>query len=281
MRRTFVVAVASLVLVITGCDDGAGTAGSGGSAGSTTSIGAGGDASATTGMGGAAVGTGSVGSGGSGGAAGVGGAGVGGAATYGALTGACGDIDLRDVESTAPQVVLNTLDFTGEPAFDPMCLSPGGQEVISDGNLGGSSLNSEAIAYEILYRCDQAVLLKTEAEIVYATQGKKTDELVTIDGAKVGVSVVRAMSFPEGDPYPVSQAYNVLEGKLSDILQSSVNVAPQDAWQKQILSVLAQTQAHADAIVQAYATIDPTTKADTIVVITVTEGDDAFIYYGN
>ena len=133
----------------------------------------------------------------------------------------------------------------------------------------------------MLYRCDGAALLKTEGEIVYATMGKKTDILVEIDGEKVGVSVVRAMSFPEGAPFPVSQAQSLLEGKLSDILQSSQNVAPEDAWQKQILSVIAQSSDHAMAIGQAYAMVDPAITADTIVLVTVTDGPDQFVYYNN
>jgi len=200
---------------------------------------------------------------------------------YGVLSGMCGEINLDDVQSVDPELVTNTIDLTGRLPFDPLFLSPGGQEVIADGNLGGSSIYSEAFAYEVLYRCDGAILLKTEAEIIYAINGKKTDLLVEIDGAKVGVSVVRAESFPEGDPYPVAQAFDVLFGKLADILQSSVNVDPQDAWEKQILSVIAQTPAHADAIVQAYDMVDAATKADTIVLVTVTEGEDHFIYYNN
>ena len=52
-----------------------------------------------------------------------------------------------------------------------------------------------------------------------------------------------------------------------------------DCWEKQILAVVAQTSGHADAIVQAFAMVDVATKADTIVAVTVTEGEDAFIYY--
>lgn len=148
------------------------------------------------------------------------------------------------------------------------------------GNLGGSSLYSEVFSFEVLHRCDGATFLKGEGDIVYTDiGGKKTDLLVDIDGAKVGVSVVRAMSYPEGSPYPVNQAFSVLDGKLADILLSSANVAPQDAWEKQILSVIAQTPAHADAIMQAYAMVDPAHKANTVVLITVTEGEDHFIYY--
>ncbi|MEJ7731819.1 MAG: hypothetical protein WKG00_21745 [Polyangiaceae bacterium] len=171
------------------------------------------------------------------------------------------------------------LDFSARVPFDVAYLTAGGLEMWNDGNLGGSSIHSEIFAYEVLYRCDGALLLKTEGEIVYQTQGKKTDLLVEIDGQRVGVSVVRAVSFPEGAPYPVAQAYDVLEGKLSDILESSVNVDPADGWPKQILSVIAQTPDHATAIEAAYAMIPPDIAADTIVSVTVTEGEDDFIYY--
>ncbi len=199
---------------------------------------------------------------------------------YGVLSGTCGEIDLADIVDDVPQYVDNGLDFSARPPFDDMFLSAGGMEIVADGNLGGSSLYSEVFAYEVLYRCEGAALLKTEGEIIYqSAMGKKTDILVEIDGERVGVSVVRAMSFPEGAPYPVSQAFDVLEGKLADILLSSANVDPQDAWPKQILAVIAQSPDHADAIEQAWAMVDAATKADTIVYVTVTEGDDDFIYY--
>jgi hypothetical protein len=232
-------------------------------------MGTGAGPSATAGVGGAST---SASTGGAGGGAPLDG--------YGVISGVCGDIDLEDIASAAPQLLETTLDFTNRPVFDPMLLTAEGQAMVAQGNLGGSSLYSEVFAFEMLERCDGAKLLKTEAEILYATNSKKTDILVEIDGQKVGVSVVRAMSYPEGAAYPVSQALAVLEGKLADILKSSTSVAPEDAWKKQILSVLAQTPAHAMAIEEAYTMIDPATKADTIVAITVTEGTDQFIYYG-
>lgn len=222
------------------------------------------------------VGTGSAGTGG----AGTGGAGGSGPLPgYGALSGTCGEINLDDIVSPSPAIFDNTLDFSLRPAFDVSLLSPGGQAMYAAGNLNQSSLESEIFAYEVLYRCEGAAFLKGEAQIVYAINGKKTDLLVDIDGEKVGVSVVRAESFPKGSPYPVSQALNVLEGKLSDIHESTANVDPQDAWKKQILSVIAQTPDHALAIEQAYTMVDPATVGDTLVVVTVTEGDDDFIYY--
>ena len=252
-----------------GSSSDAATSSASGAGGASSAMGTGAGPSATSGVGGAST---SASTGGAGGGAPLDG--------YGVISGVCGDIDLEDIASAAPQLLEATLDFTNRPVFDPMLLTAEGQAMVAQGNLGGSSLYSEVFAFEMLERCDGAKLLKTEAEILYATNSKKTDILVEIDGQKVGVSVVRAMSYPEGAAYPVSQALTVLEGKLADILKSSASVAPEDAWKKQILSVLAQTPAHAMAIEEAYTMIDPATKADTIVAITVTEGTDQFIYYG-
>jgi hypothetical protein len=131
----------------------------------------------------------------------------------------------------------------------------------------------------VLYRCELADLLKTGGEIIYSDpMGKKTDLLVDIDAFKIGVSVTRAYVYPPSTPYTQQMAYDLLFKKLSDIQSSTANVTLQDAWPKQILHVLAYTAAHADAMEAAYATLNPSVRADTILWLTVTEGSDEFIY---
>ncbi len=41
---------------------------------------------------------------------------------------------------------------------------------------------------------------------------------------------------------------------------------------------MAYTPDHATAILDAWATLDPAVQADTIVYVTATDGEDAFIY---
>jgi hypothetical protein len=55
-------------------------------------------------------------------------------------------------------------------------------------------------------------------------------------------------------------------------------VAPQDAWVKQILHVIAYADMHAQSILEAYGGLLPSTTADTILLVTVTHGNDAFVY---
>jgi len=196
----------------------------------------------------------------------------------GMLSGDCGLIDAIELESPDPFVFTGALDF-GVLGYDYELLTPGGQQIYDEGNLNPGSIYSEIVAYEVLARCDTATLLKTEATIVYTNpMGKKTDFLAEIDGLKVGVSVVRAVGFPKDNPYSVAQAKTILDDKLADILVSSANVAPEDAWVKQILSVVAYGPMHLESLLTAYETVDPAIKADTLLVITVTDGNDAFIY---
>ena len=158
-------------------------------------------------------------------------------------------------------------------------MTEGGQEILADGNLGGSSEASEIFAYEMLSRCENASLLKTESEISYVDpMGKKTDLLLQIDGIRIGVSVTRAMVFPPADAYPVTNATDLLSRKLDGVRSASANVHPDDRWQKQILSILAYGPDFAASLREAWDELDAETKADTIVYVTVTNGDDAFIY---
>lgn len=200
-------------------------------------------------------------------------------AGLGTLTGDCGDVlGTDELSGPTPSLFVNTLDL-GTDGFDTAQLSEGGTEVWDDGNLGGSSAESEVIAFEVLYRCELASLIKTETEISYVDEGgKKTDLLVEIDGIDLGVSVTRAYGWPPEDPYTVEQATVLLEDKLGDIPLSSANVASDDAWTKQVLSVIAYTPDHAASIATAWAALDPDVQGDTVLFVTATEGDDEALY---
>ena len=199
---------------------------------------------------------------------------------FGTISGDCGEVS-AELSDAAPSLFENHIDFANDPFdlnTDLSQLTIGGQEIIADGNAGGSSVLSEVFSYEVLARCEGALLLKTETEVRYDQAGKITDLLVEIDGEKVGVSVTRAVGFPRDAPYTIEQARALLEDKLSDILISSANVSAEDAWVKQVLHVVAYAEQHAESVRAAWAQVDSTVRADTIVLVTVTDGDDAFIY---
>ncbi|MBW2702596.1 MAG: hypothetical protein JRF33_17390 [Deltaproteobacteria bacterium] len=200
---------------------------------------------------------------------------------WGEISGECGELDDDEWLADSPFDFINHIDL-GTAGFVYDELSPGGKEVYDDGNLGGSSIHSEIIAYEMLYRCELAELLKTEGEIIYQdTGGKKTDILLLIDERKVGVSVTRAFHYPPTEPYTLEEGENLLRSKLDDISFSAANASVEDAWERSMLHVIAYNEQSAENITLALAQLlaeDPDVQDQTIVVVTVTDGDDGFVY---
>jgi hypothetical protein len=93
---------------------------------------------------------------------------------FGALRGDCDVLD-DELTAAAPAYFDSAIEF--ERMYtdaDLDRLTVGGQEIVADGNAGGSSLLSEVFAYELLARCERASLLKTETEIRYDTDGTIT-----------------------------------------------------------------------------------------------------------
>ncbi len=206
-------------------------------------------------------------------------------AGFGEISGMCGVLGEAELTGAAPGWFRGAIDFGTDRYDDPEDrgqLTEGGVEMILDGNAGGSSVYSEVFAYELLARCELATLVKTETEIVYdVVETKRTDLLAGIDALKIGVSVTRAVTYPFGQPYTMTAATTLLERKLDDLQIATANVSDDDAWTKQILAVLAYDDQHADVAAAAWAALDDDTRADTIVVIAVTHGDDLFIYTDN
>ncbi|MCC7535038.1 MAG: hypothetical protein IT379_02425 [Deltaproteobacteria bacterium] len=197
----------------------------------------------------------------------------------GPITGACGELDDVELLDPGPSAFRNAIALVMGFSETDARLSEGAREILADGTAGGSSGLSEALAFEVLHRCEGALLIKSETEIVYdPIDSNKTDILVEIDGHRVGVSVTRAIAFPFDSPYPVERAQMLLEGKLLDVLESSMNVVAADAWIKQVLHVIAYGPMHAESILSAWDLIDPSIRADTILYVTVTDGDDAAVY---
>jgi hypothetical protein len=201
-------------------------------------------------------------------------------AGFGELSGMCGVLGAMDLTGASPELVHATMTFArryNDPADRPL-LTIGGQHLAETPNAGGSSGLSEIFAYEELARCEHATLLKTETEIVYDTTGKITDLEVTMGQTKIGVSVTRAQTYPLGNPYTLDIATPLIMRKLNDIKMSTANVSAADRWTKQVLAVLAYDSQTAGVVEQAWTMLPADVKADTIVVVTATDGDDEFIY---
>lgn len=177
----------------------------------------------------------------------------------------------------APHLLTSSIDYLDNPydASDFDALSPGARTLLS---APFSQPLHQALSLDALGRLAGATLVKAAAEIAYDTAGPPADFLVSIDGVRIGVEVTRAFAFPPGSPYSLALADALLVNELGQIVQSSANVSAADRWQKQILHVLSLDTQTTETLSEAYAAIDPVLKADTIVIITQTEGSDQFLY---
>ncbi|MBI5534484.1 MAG: hypothetical protein HY898_17295 [Deltaproteobacteria bacterium] len=191
----------------------------------------------------------------------------------------CNQLDDAEWTSSSPFWFEDHIDF-GTAGWDPTQLTAGGKQILADGNLGGSSIESEITAFEMLARCDYATLIKSESKIEYQQDGggKKTDILVSIDGHKVGVSVVRAYHYPPSNPYTEPEATTILTKKLEDIPLALANAVPADKWERSILAVIAWDQQYADTVQAAWNALDANLKSNVIVYVTVTDGNDTVLY---
>lgn len=198
----------------------------------------------------------------------------------GAVSGACGTLRSM-LHNPAPSLVENALGFMTGERYDRLLLSPGGRRLYDTPNAGGSSTESEVFSYEVLYRCEDAALVATETEVMYqpaddAGANSITDLVVSINAERVGVSVTRAYR-PIPMVFTEANARDLLRTKLAGVNRSSMRVLAAHRWVKQILHVFAVDMNAAQAVSRAWATLDAATRADTIVLVTVTRGG-GFIY---
>lgn len=198
----------------------------------------------------------------------------------GILSGQCGEIDAVEVDSNEAFFFENHMDFPVRLMANAIGIFEAGtQALIENPNAGGSSVLSEAMAFEMLARCDGASLRATENEVTYQPpDSEKTDFVITLDGETVGVSVTRAFVFNPSQEYTASEAQRVIGHKLAGIIESTQTVQPPYQWRKQILVVLTPSEMNAAIVRTVWEGLDTAMRADTIVVVTVTSGEDDFVY---
>lgn len=199
---------------------------------------------------------------------------------FGVITGPAFVLDV-ELTNSSPYYSSNSIDFADNPfdsGIDDPLLTTGGQSILASGS-GGSSLMSQVFSFEVLARAEGAHLLNLGTDVSYDDpSGKQATFLVEIDGEKIGVTVARAVTYPRGSPYSLEMAETLLTARLNDVLSSSTNVNSADAWNKQILHIIADEPGYIDMLRTAWDSLSPSTKADTIVLVTATLGADGFLY---
>jgi hypothetical protein len=173
--------------------------------------------------------------------------------------------------SEAACVIIHTRLPQRTSRFDDYPWSDDALRMLNLPNAGGSSLLSEVLSCEMLYRCLGARLAKTEMEIKYFfAYQPMTDYTISLPGLAsgyhVGVSVTRAFAYKGA--YRRSECRKLLKKKLSGITASTRNVMDERLF-KQILHVWVPNGKVARTVQATYRTLPVDLTRNSVVVISV------------
>ncbi|KAI8344381.1 hypothetical protein BC941DRAFT_464608 [Chlamydoabsidia padenii] len=152
------------------------------------------------------------------------------------------------------------------PILTNLVLSAGARRIMTTPNAGGSSVWSEALSAELLYRLVGASVTKTEMEITYNRRGSPiTDYACQLNDTVLGVSVTRAMAFRRS--FEKKDALRLLTKKLNGINASTLNVT-NCTFARQILHVWTQSGRDAATVKRVWAKLPESLRSNTIVLVT-------------
>jgi hypothetical protein len=123
-------------------------------------------------------------------------------------------------------------------------------------NAGGKSDISEMFSIDYFARIYGASKFIFETEVEYWIRYSMVDFICTLASARVGVSVARAMSYPDPDQFTPKNAARLLYKKLYGLIVARNAVSKQQSFYKSILHIWCQTPRIADLMRDAFANLD-------------------------
>jgi len=143
--------------------------------------------------------------------------------------------------------------------------------VSTEVNAGGASIVSEALSAELLSLLYNAEGLRTEMEVQYLFPGwSMVDYVVNMFGSQVGVSVTRAMGYPNESAFGSGDAQRLLTKKLTGLATARRNMSKRDSFRKSVLHVFAQSERVANLLQEEFHLLDTNVRNNVVVLCTVT-----------
>lgn len=133
------------------------------------------------------------------------------------------------------------------------------QRILDEPNAGGKSTVSEALSMEYMYRRFCAHDVITEMEIKYWSRNwKKVDFICSVSTVgneceRVGVSVTRAMGYPDYHAFTLEDAVRLLRKKLYGLVVAKAGVDELHHYDSSILHVWCQHETVAERMREAFA----------------------------
>lgn len=128
--------------------------------------------------------------------------------------------------------------------------------VFYEPNAGGASVVSEALSVEYMCRRIRASDTVPEMKIQYYFYNwKKIDYISTINGERIGVSVTRAMGYPNPELFEMEDALRLGTKKLYGLILARNGISECHNYNRSILHVFCQTQHIAVLMQEAFRTL--------------------------
>lgn len=151
-------------------------------------------------------------------------------------------------------------------------------------NAGGKSAVSEMMSIEYYIRIFSAIDILLEMEVDYTFNYKMVDYICTIGNRRVGVSVTRAMGYPDSTYFTYQKALYLLHKKLYGLIVARNSVSKKHRFFKSVLHVWCQSNRIAYLVKKAYESFDINDyglNIKGIVLLHLTICSDRYIYDNN
>lgn len=157
--------------------------------------------------------------------------------------------------------------------FDDLCLDA--KKIHVEPNAGGNSENSESLSMDMLHQLYGGNNVRTEMNIEYFDPNwKKCDFLCSIFDQNWGVSVTRAMSFPDPNGFTKEEAKILLVRKLQGLIVAKQGILINDNFLRSILHIWCETDRTAGLLIDAYSELSDESRDNVGVVLTIIKKPD-------
>ncbi|CAI5483890.1 unnamed protein product [Closterium sp. Yama58-4] len=147
-------------------------------------------------------------------------------------------------------------EFEARAPFLHFSLSEHAARVASSPNAGGASVISESLSVEYFVRHFGATDIISEMEIKYCDSNwKKVDYICSLFGQRFGVSVTRAMMYPDPALFDCHRARALLRKKLHGLVVAWSGISPMHSFSRAILHIWCETPHIADLLHQAFPSV--------------------------
>lgn len=140
------------------------------------------------------------------------------------------------------------------PAYE--LTSSDARRSLSIENHGGGSEISEFYSIDYFERIYAACNFVFEEEIEYWIDYSMVDYICDVNGTRIGVSVSRAMGYPEPECFTQEKAAGLLRKKLYGLIVARNGVMKSQSFLKSVLHIWCQTHDIAELVRQEFARLD-------------------------